>query len=226
MNNESNLKGLDTHCENVQELMESIPSWIQRWGITLIAIIIISAIFICNNIQLPQKIKIELFPLRSSEFSIVYTPSIGKIYNVNLVDRNYISSNDTLFIFEDYTGNITPVLAPISGYIKVSGPLSSGKTLPEAIELLQIHSTESHLSYYYGNINSDYIKDLSVGDTLSLNNHVAKISFISPYPSSTGDYYIEVISPYTGINTNQISYITISSESILHKLLSKVSVNL
>lgn len=222
MSNEAKLKGIDTRSEEVQEMMEAIPSWIQRWGLTLIAIIIIGAILICDNIQLPQKIKIELNPLRSFELSIVSTPYLGKIHDVNFVDGNYISSGDTLFIFEDSVGNFTPVLAPICGYIKVSGPLSSGKTLPKTIELLQIHSSESPVSYYYGNIKSDYIKALSVGDTLSLHNHFAKISYISQYPSSTGHYYIEVISSFPGIQTDQVTYITISSETILHKLLQKI----
>lgn len=225
MSNEANLKGLDSRSEEVQELMEAIPSWIQRWGITLIAIIIIGVILICNNINLPQKIEIELTPLKPADIAIISTPSTGKIHKFNFADRASVSYGDTLFIFEYPSGNSMPLLAPISGNIKLSGPLSINKTLPESIELLQIHGSEPPLYYYYGHIKSDYIKFISVGDSLFMNNHFAKISFISQYPSSTGNYYIEVTSPFSGIQTTQISNITISSETILHRLLQKIPFN-
>lgn len=40
MKNDNELKGLSTHCEEIQELMGHAPSWPLRWGITLIAIIV------------------------------------------------------------------------------------------------------------------------------------------------------------------------------------------
>ena len=51
-----NLKGLDLHSEEVQELMGAVPSWIQRWGITLIALILIGALALCATIRLPEPI--------------------------------------------------------------------------------------------------------------------------------------------------------------------------
>lgn len=226
MSNETNLKGLDTRSEEVQELMEAIPSWIQRWGITLIAIIIIGVILLCNNISLPQKIGIELIPLKPADIAIISTPSIGKIHKLNFADSASVSYGDTLLIFEYPSGNFIPLLAPISGHIKLSGPISIDKTIPESIELLQIHGSETPLTYYYGHIKSDYINFISIGDSLFINNHFSKISFISQYPSSTGNYYIEVTSPFSGTQTTQISHITISSETILHRLLQKIPFNL
>lgn len=225
MSEEANIKGLDSRSEEVQELMEAIPSWIQRWGITLIAIIIIGVIILCNNIRIPQKIEIDLTLLKPADIAIIATPSIGKIHEFNFADGTSVSYGDTLLIFEYPSGNSMPILAPISGHVKLSGPLSTNKILPESIELLQIHNSEPPLSYYYGHIKSDYINAISVGDTLFINNNVAKISFISQYPSSTGLYYLEATSPFSGSQTTQISHITIASETILHRLLKKLPFN-
>lgn len=222
MSNDDNFKGLDARSDEVQELMEAIPSWIQRWGITIMAFMIIGSIILCYHIRLPQKIEIELIPLQSNSMAIVYTPSAGRIHEFNFADKDSVSCGDTLLIFESRSKKLIPILSPICGHIKMSGPLSSSKILPKSIELMQIHSSESPVSYYYGYIKSDYIKNISVGDSLSLNNHFAKISFISQYPSSADNYYIEVTSPFTGNHTSQITHITIASETVLHKLFPKV----
>ncbi len=222
MSNKENFKGFDSRSEEVQELMETIPSWIQRWGITLITIIILGSIFLCCNIRLPQKIEIELSPLPSSDVVIISTPSSGKIHKINFSANTSISHGDTLLIFEDSIGNRIAILSPTTGYIHISGPLSTHKNLPGSIELLQIHHSLLPVSHYYGYIKSDYIKDISIGDTVSINTNMAHISFISPYPSSTGQYYIEVTTPYSGIQTSNIAHISISSETIFNNILHNI----
>lgn len=226
MSNEANLKGLDSRSEEVQELMEAIPSWIQRWGITLIAIIVIGTMLLCSNIRLPQKIEIKLSPLKSENVVIISTPSAGKIHEFNFVDRASVSYGDTLFIFEDSSGNFISFLAPICGHIKVSGPLFSGRTIPSAIELLQIHDSISPEMTYYGYISSDHVKDISVGDSISLNDCQGQISLISPNPSSSGNYYIEVTTQYFGNQYSHVAHITISNETILKKLLKSIQMKL
>lgn len=73
-----NMKGLDTHSEEVQELMGAVPSWIQQWGITAIAAILTGVMALCSIIRLPEKYMAELSPQLNVNDTIICTAYVPK----------------------------------------------------------------------------------------------------------------------------------------------------
>ena len=41
MSNNETKHSQELHCDEVQEVMGGIPHWIERWGITLVAIVVL-----------------------------------------------------------------------------------------------------------------------------------------------------------------------------------------
>lgn len=87
--NKPDLKGLDLRSEEVRELMGAVPSWIQRWSITAIAVILVGAITLCGFIRLPERCSVELVPLSASANAIITISDNGIIRRV-MVDRKSV----------------------------------------------------------------------------------------------------------------------------------------
>lgn len=218
------LKGLDLHSEEVQELMGAVPSWIQRWGISLVTLILIVAIILCNYISLPQKSKINLYPLPTENVVVISTPQDGKITSLLVKNNASILAGDTILIYQSSTGAESIITSPIDGLCTFTGPITSSEKLPGEIELLQVNKSGEHSFPYYGYLPAEDYNMIHIGDLLLIDSdYTAHITFISPNPASNGQYYFEASSP---LNSNQ-SPITVtritSTESVLQKIIRQLS---
>lgn len=213
------LKGLDLHSEEVQELMGAVPSWIQRWGISLVALILIVAIIICNYIYLPQKSEINLYPLPTDNLAIISTPQDGKIRFLLVKNNEPIIAGDTILIYQSSTGAESIITSSIDGFCTFTGPIIPHKNLPSNIELLQVNKSGEHSFPYYGYFPAEYYNVIHNGDSLLIDSdYAAHITFISPNPTSNGQYYFEASTSQNAGQFPRTATIITSTESILQKL--------
>lgn len=213
------LKGLDLHSEEVQELMGAVPSWIQRWGIYLVALILIVAIILCNYISLPQKSEISLYPLPTDNVVVISTPQDGKISSLLVKNNESILAGDTILIYKSSTGAESIITSPIDGFCIFTGPITSSEKLPGEIELLQINKSDEHSFPYYGYFPAEDYNMIHIGDSLLIDaNNAAHITFISPNPTSNGQYYFEASTSQNLGQSPRTATIITSIESILQKL--------
>lgn len=219
---EPKLKGLDLHSEEVQELMGAVPSWIQRWGITLIALILIGALALCATIRLPERYEIELIPLTTDWSATISMPESVKIKRIYVADNASVKANDTLI---EYTNGSTAT-APIAGQISYIGPLHIETQIPSGTELLKISAAATADSLiYYAYIPKNLTSKINIGQTVTIPEIGSGIiSIVAHSPDTQGNHYIEIITSgsnytHTPLTTN----ITVSSETILQKLLTTIS---
>lgn len=223
MNDDIKLKGLDLHSEEVQELMGTIPSWFQRWGISLIAIIFIGVIILCGYIRIPKKIEINLNPLLSDNMTTISAPSNGRILSVYVGDNVSVMAGDSLIIYQQSSGDNLLITSPIEGRCYFTGPVLSKNYLPAHIELLQIHKNELISSIYYGYIPTPDRDIIQVGDSIKIDSRqIGKITFISLNPAANGQYYIEVSTPLNLSYDTVKASIIVSNESILKKIAKQI----
>lgn len=217
------LKGLDLHSEEVQELMGTVPSWIQRWGISLVALILIVAIILCNYISLPQKSEITLFPLPLNNVYIVSTPHDGEITSILVKHNKAVSTGDTLLLYQSSSGTDSIITSPIDGICVFTGPVTTYEKLPSEIELLQIHHSPNLSFSYYGYLPIKEHNTVEVGDSLLIDSYyTGHITFISPNSAANGQYYFEASTSLNSNRTPLTATITTSSESILQKLIKQL----
>lgn len=218
------LKGFDLHSEEVQELMGAVPSWIQRWGISLVALILIAAIILCNYISLPQKSKIALYPIPTDNVVVISTTQDGEITSLLVKNNEPIIAGDTILIYKSSTGAESIITSTIDGLCTFTGPIIPHKHLPGNIELLQVTKSDELSFLYYGYLSAEDHNMVHIGDSLIIDpNYAAHITLISPNPANNGKYYFEASSP---LNFNQspltVTLIT-STESVLQKIIRQLS---
>lgn len=219
MSNDNNLKGLDLHSEEVQELMGAVPSWIQRWGISLIAIILAGTIILCNYIYLPQKTKITLSSRPSDNVVMISAPDEGRIKSMMIKNNEAVATGDTLFIYQSLTGHESFTTSPIDGVCLFTGPASTGDNLPGKIEILQIRKLDTESIPYYGYLPGEYHNVVHIGDSMLIDSgHTVRITFISPNPAAGGQYYFEISAPINPIQTSLTGILTVSNESIFQQI--------
>lgn len=218
---EPNLKGLDLHSEEVQELMGAVPSWIQRWGITLIALILIGALALCATIRLPERYEIELTPLATDGSTIISMPDGVRIKSIYVSDNTSVKANDTLIAYTDDTFATTP----IAGRVTNIGPVHEDTSIPAGTELLKI-TTENATDtvIYYSFVPQNIVSRITNGQQIIIpETGTGIVKTISRSPNFQGNYYIEISSNNSKHFHNPIKTdLTISSQTILQKLLTTI----
>lgn len=218
---EPNLKGLDLHSEEVQELMGAVPSWIQRWGITLIALILIGALALCATIRLPERYEIELTPLATDGSTIISMPEGARIKNIYVSNNTSVKANDTLIAYTDDTF----AASQIGGRVTYIGPVHEDTPIPAGTELLKI-TTENATDtvIYYSFVPQNIVSKITRGQQITLPEiGTGIVKTISNAPNSQGNYYIEISSNNSKHFHNPIKTdLTISSQTILQKLLTTI----
>ena len=218
---EPNLKGLDLHSEEVQELMGAVPSWIQRWGITLIALILIGALALCATIRLPERYEIELTPLATDGSAIISMSEAVKIKHIYAADNAPVKANDTLLAFT----NGTCATAPIAGRVTYIGPVHEDTPIPVGTELLKVaNEIPADSIIFYAYIPQNIASKITPGQQLTIPEiDTGIVKTISHSPNSQGNYYIEISSNNSKYFHNPIKTdLTVSSQTILQKLLTTI----
>lgn len=222
---ELNLKGLDTRSEEVQELMGAIPSWIQRRGITAIAIILIMAFCLCYIVKIHEQAEIELTAIEPKNTATIAAPRAGSISSILVQDNEHVSTGDTLLSFRSSSGEHIFMTAPVAGHVAYIGPVKTNAILSAGIELIRITDLSAKADrIYYGYTTPDIATSLSAGTPISINRtDTVTVSFIAQQPNSSGLHYVEVKSTDTpNISTHLTGTVTLSTESILHKLITNL----
>lgn len=109
----SPLAGYEINSEEVQEIITAVPSWMLRWGISLIFLIILSVIAVSAVIQYPDVIKTTL-----------------KVNSLNAPKP----------VFSKETGKITLLLAKEGDQVKKNAPLAFMESTADHNDVLKLHS--------------------------------------------------------------------------------------
>lgn len=217
--NKPDLKGLDLRSEEVRELMGAVPSWIQRWGITAIAVILVGAITLCGFIRLPERCSVELVPLSASANAIITISDNGIIRRVMVADGDDVKVNDTLLEYADSTF----ATAPTAGVVSYIGPVLRGARIPAGTEIMKISKSDvrADSTAYFSYIPEEVAMKLRPGAHITAREiGTGTVRTVARSANSKGLYYIEIALPgVTGGSVPVEAEITISSDSVLHRLL-------
>lgn len=221
--NTPHLKGLDLRSEEVEEMMGSVPSWIQRWGITVVLAVIAGAIALCGIIKLPERHAVKLTPLRAGLYrTAVVMPEDVTIKRILAADGSEVELNDTLIIFSDNSAAV----APIVGTVRYIGPAHPGVSLPAGTELLKLTAGTAGMDSLtcYGYVPRQVAERLHAGQRIDVAGSASgRLLSVAAAPNSQGLRYIEAKMSFGSADPAPCTAdITLSSETILQKLLASV----
>lgn len=95
--------------EEVQEIITAVPSWILRWGITLIFIILGGIVLLSALIEYPDVVKTNLKVNSLNSPKQVLAKQTGKLITLLVQDGQMVTENQSLAFFES-TANPNDVL--------------------------------------------------------------------------------------------------------------------
>ena len=91
----------ETRSEEVQEIMGRMPSWIIRWGIMVVGIIVIGLFIGSNFIKYPDRVNANISITSDNPPVKIVAPNSGRIQRLLVKQNDTISQNDILLILDN-----------------------------------------------------------------------------------------------------------------------------
>lgn len=203
-----NENDIELRSEDFQEVLSTIPSWILRWGITMIGIVIIVLIAGSALFKYPDVITAKITLTKSIPTAGVVAKSTGKIQKIYVKDKQKVHRGDYLAVIENPT-DLSSVTY-LKSYLKtLSNMMDSIPSIPKNdINLGELQSLYTSFCMTV----ADYIQFKRV------NYYPQKIDFVKDRIQRYQKYYAnmkrqdKLVTIQTNINQKQYS-----RDSILHQ---------
>lgn len=98
---EAEYKEIELRSEEVQEVMDQIPPWILRWGITVLFLVILSILIGSFFFKYPDVISTQMTLTSQKPVASIVARSSGRLSKVYAKDGQQVRMNDPLAIIED-----------------------------------------------------------------------------------------------------------------------------
>ena len=89
---------IEFHSEEVQEMMGQVPSWIMRWGITIIAIVLFGLLLGSYFFKYPDTLTASVIVTSSSTPVELNAYTTGKVENLFVCEKQIVHAGDYLAI--------------------------------------------------------------------------------------------------------------------------------
>lgn len=119
------LKGLSNHCEEVDELMDTLSPWPLRCGIWIIAAALLALLATSWFIRLPEDVNIPCTLIPTHTSSPVYSPCNGELSQLVVRSGQSVTKGDTLAIIQSDASSLA-LLAPRNGVAEANIRLTPG----------------------------------------------------------------------------------------------------
>ena len=174
-------KEIELHSEEVQEVFGSVPPWILRWGITMLAVVVVLLITGSYLFRYPDMISVQLVLTTSIPPAGIVAKTSGKIAELRVGDQQAVKTGECLAIIDN------PALYEDVLYLerelnRVSEKLNIEKTYRMKRTKLQLGSIQSSYSSFLLNL-ENYNK------FIELNYYPRKIAATNKLIDANRDYY-------------------------------------
>ncbi|MDR0863468.1 MAG: biotin/lipoyl-binding protein [Candidatus Symbiothrix sp.] len=88
---------IELRSEEFQEVLGSVPSWILRWGITILAVVIVILLIGSAIIKYPDVIPAQVVLTSSTPPAAIVAHASGKIKQLYVRDNQEIKSGDYIY---------------------------------------------------------------------------------------------------------------------------------
>lgn len=151
------LEKYNVNSEEVQEIITAVPSWILRWGISLIFLILVLIVVISSFIQYPDIVKTGLKVNSLNAPKSVYAKQTGIIISLLAAEGTKVSRNTPLAFMES-TANHRDVIQLHDVLIRMNDTLTkSGQTSKINLHNLNLGELQSQ----YQNFHQQYLQFIS-----------------------------------------------------------------
>ena len=120
---------IELRSEEFQEVLGSIPHWILRWGITILAIIVVILLFGSAIIKYPDIISAQIVLTGSTPPATIVAHASGKIKQLYLSDNQEVKTGEYLAVVDNPAQ--TEHIFMLKEYLNQFNPDSNNISLPD-----------------------------------------------------------------------------------------------
>ena len=139
---------IELKSEEFQEILGAVPPWILRWGITVLAIIVIILLTGSAIIKYPDVIPAQIILTGSTPPATIIAHASGKIKQLYIIDNQYVKSNSYLAVIDNPAQ--TDHIIELKKYLNNFNPDSDQISLPD--KNLQLGDLQQLFSSFYSAI--------------------------------------------------------------------------
>jgi multidrug efflux pump subunit AcrA (membrane-fusion protein) len=190
------------HTEDIQEIITKVPSWIVRWGITLLFSVLLIMVAISVLVRYPDMVKMPVKLLSSGNASSVVANAPGVITKVFVKKDQLVKNGQALVEIQNTINKQLYILkAPQDGIAGFSAIVQPGSFILSDQEVFRIHS---HNEQYFAvvQIAQSNISKIKEGQDvlINLSNYPSeqygplkgKIDYVANEPAKNGFFVAKV----------------------------------
>lgn len=163
------------HTEEIQEIITKVPSWIVRWGITLLFGVLLIAVAISVLVRYPDMVKARISLQSSGSVTSVIVNAPGIITNVFVKKDKPVKNGQALIEIQNTVDKKNYILkAPQDGIIGFTSIIQPGTAIQSNQEMFRIHPHNQQL-FGLVKIDQNNISKIKEGQDVLIN--------LSNYPS-------------------------------------------
>lgn len=149
-----NIQDINSRSDHVREVLSDVPSWITRWGITVITLFILSVFILSWIIRYPAVIASEATITTTIPSLTLIAGSSGDITNIYVKEQQKVSKNQMLAVIRN-TADINDILVLDSSLKKIYSVFINEDKANHAYFPTTLHVGELQKSY------SQFLSDLA-----------------------------------------------------------------
>jgi len=119
---------IELRSEEFQEVLGSVPPWILRWGITVLAAVVVILLIGSAIIKYPDVIPAQIILTGSTPPATLVAHASGKIKELYVKDNQEVKTGDYLAVI-DNSANTEDILF-LKNYLATPNPSEGGELLP------------------------------------------------------------------------------------------------
>lgn len=111
--------GLNIRSEEIQEIIGQVPSWLIRWGITVMLSVLVLCFFCSFYIKFPDVLLADvIISSKEQPFRVSWYKNGPETYKVYVSEGQQVKEGDTLFIEQSLIDStIVPITSAVSGEV-------------------------------------------------------------------------------------------------------------
>lgn len=178
----SRKNNIELRSEDFNDVLGSIPPWILRWGITMIAIIVVILLIGSSIFKYPDTINSSVSLTSTAPVVSIVSKTSGKLQKFYVVDNQFVSKGDYLAIIENPTR--TEDILELKKYLEEQENFSNLKLVSP--NYMQLGNLQSLYASFYLSL-FEYKQFLDVG------YHQKKTDYVEERIKQNEKYYKNIL---------------------------------
>ncbi|MGB1247684.1 MAG: HlyD family efflux transporter periplasmic adaptor subunit [Chitinophagales bacterium] len=170
---------IELRSEEVQEILGKVPSWVTRWGISVIFIVIVGLLIIAAIVKYPNLVEAQATLTTETPPVPIITKIGGKIEQLNIASGEEVSEGDVLVVLENTANEEQLFLIESKLDSFINGEAKSKINFPVSASLGSLQDDYSDFLMRYKDFNFHQAANVSASSIAIVQTQIGELNNIN-----------------------------------------------